>query len=194
MNKILITGGTVFVSRFVAEYFSQGNEVFVLNRNSRTQVSGVHLIECDRNAIDERLRDIDFDVVIDVTAYTEADVKNLSEALSPKTLSDGKYILISSSAVYPESLKCPFKESDATGRNKFWRDYGVNKIAAEEFLLSKKNNAFIIRPPYLYGPMNNVYREAFVFECAEKGRDFYLPNDGSMKLQFFLYRGFVQGD
>ena len=32
--------------------------------------------------------------------------------------------------------------------------------------------------------MNNVYREAFVFECAEKGRKFYIPKDGSMKLQF----------
>ena len=38
---------------------------------------------------------------------------------------------------------------------------------------------------YLYGPMNNVYREAFVFDCARDDRKFYLPGDGSMKLQFF---------
>ena len=38
MKKILVTGGTVFVSRYVAEYFAkQGNQVFVLNRNSRPQ-------------------------------------------------------------------------------------------------------------------------------------------------------------
>lgn len=36
--KILITGGTTFVSRYVAEHFvSKGDEVFVLNRNSRPQ-------------------------------------------------------------------------------------------------------------------------------------------------------------
>jgi len=32
--------------------------------------------------------------------------------------------------------------------------------------------------------MNNVYREAFVFECAEKERKFYLPEEESKSLQF----------
>ncbi|CDF47037.1 putative dTDP-glucose 4 6-dehydratase [Roseburia sp. CAG:100] len=36
--------------------------------------------------------------------------------------------------------------------------------------------------------MNNVYREAFVFDCAKADRKFYLPKDGSMKLQFFHVR------
>ena len=45
--------------------------------------------------------------------------------------------------------------------------------------------AYIIRPPYLYGPMNNVYREAFVFDRALEGKPFNLPKDGLMKLQFF---------
>ena len=44
--------------------------------------------------------------------------------------------------------------------------------------------AYILRPPYLYGQMNNVYREAFVFDCAMQGRKFYLPQSGDMKLQF----------
>lgn len=52
MKKILVTGGTVFVSRYVAEYFEkQGHEVYVLNRNSRSQSAGVTLIEADRNAL-----------------------------------------------------------------------------------------------------------------------------------------------
>ena len=33
--------------------------------------------------------------------------------------------------------------------------------------------------------MDNVYREAFVFDCAMADRKFYLPRDGKMKLQFF---------
>ena len=36
--------------------------------------------------------------------------------------------------------------------------------------------------------MNNVYREAFVFDCALADRNFYLPKDGGMKLQFFHIR------
>lgn len=33
--------------------------------------------------------------------------------------------------------------------------------------------------------MNNIYREAFVFDCAKADRKFYLPKDGGMKMQFF---------
>lgn len=92
--------------------------------------------------------------------------------------------MISSSAVYPETLKLPFKESDNCGKNKFWGDYGTNKIAAENALLKRVPHACIIRPPYLYGEYNNIYREAFVFDCAERDMPFYLPKDGSMPLQF----------
>ena len=33
--------------------------------------------------------------------------------------------------------------------------------------------------------MQNVYREPFVFECADADRPFLIPGDGSMPLQFF---------
>ncbi|MGM9548801.1 MAG: hypothetical protein ACI3V5_03050 [Faecousia sp.] len=36
-EKMLITGGTVFVSRFAAEYLAVKYKVFVLNRNTRPQ-------------------------------------------------------------------------------------------------------------------------------------------------------------
>ena len=36
--------------------------------------------------------------------------------------------------------------------------------------------------------MNNIYREAFVFDCAQAGREFYLPREGALKLQFFHVR------
>ena len=64
----------------------------------------------------------------------------------------------------------------------------VDKIAAEQALTGRFPNAYILRPPYLYGPMNNVYREAFVFECALKERAFYLPKNGRMNLHFFHVR------
>ena len=45
-RKILVTGGTTFVSKYVAEYFvNAGYEVYVLNRNSKPQVRGVKLIK-----------------------------------------------------------------------------------------------------------------------------------------------------
>lgn len=181
MKTMLITGGTVFVSRFAAEYFKDRYAVSVLNRNSRTQCDGVSLIEGDRHALGDLLRAKYFDVILDITAYTGRDVENLLDAVG----GFGDYVLISSSAVYPETAAQPFREDCPTGENGFWGKYGTDKIRAELVLLERVPNAYILRPPYLYGPGNNVYREAFAFECALQDRKFYLPKDGSMKLQFF---------
>lgn len=182
MRNILVTGGTVFVSRYVAEYFAKnGDRVFVLNRNSRTQSGGVTLIEGDRHHLGDKLKQYDFDVVLDITAYTREDVECLIQALGRID----QYIFISSSAVYPEDLNQPFNEEQPCGPNSIWGDYGIHKLEAEKYLLEKVPQAYILRPPYLYGPMQNVYREPFVFDCALADRTFYIPKDGSMPLQFF---------
>lgn len=181
MKKILVTGGTVFVSRYIAEYYvKQGHEVYVLNRNTREQSEGVNLIQADRHELGDILKEYYFDVVID-TAYTARDVNLLLDALGDYE----DYILISSSAVYPEYVTQPFLEDTTLAVNKYWGKYGTDKIEAEETLIKRNPAAYIIRPPYLYGPMNNVYREAFVFDCALADRKFYLPKNGDMKLQFF---------
>lgn len=181
MKKLLITGGTVFVSRFIAEFFKNINyEVYVLNRNTKIQVDGVKLIECDRNNIGCKLENHHFDFIIDVNAYNKSDIKNLLAALNGFS----KYIFISSSAVYGEKNTL-INENDECKYNPIWKKYGIDKREAELYLLSKVPDAYILRPPYLYGPMENLYRAAFVFECAEKKRPFYLPNDGNMKLHFF---------
>ncbi|MCH5204442.1 MAG: NAD-dependent epimerase/dehydratase family protein [Oscillospiraceae bacterium] len=179
--KILITGGTVFASRFTAEYFSKNNEVYVLNRGTKPQSENVYPIIADRHNLGDILKKYEFDAVLDICGYNETDVRDLLFGLGNfKT-----YIFISSSAVYPETLNSPFKEEYEIGENKIWGDYGLNKIKAERYLTENCKNVYIIRPPYLYGKMNNLYREAFVFECAEQDRPFYVPNDGKMFLQFF---------
>lgn len=180
--KILITGGTTFVSRYTAEYFvSRGSDVYVINRGSRPQVENVKLINCDRLSLGGKLKDLHFDAVIDVTAYNEGHVKSLVNELD----SFDDYIFISSSAVYPETNPQPFTEEQKCGKNSVWGNYGTDKLAAEKFLLEKVPNAYILRPPYFYGIYENLYREPFVFDCAMKDRPFYIPGDGEMKLQFF---------
>lgn len=179
---ILVTGGTVFVSRYIAKYFKDlGNTVYVLNRGNHEIPDGVIHIKGDRGSLGDILKSHSFDVVID-DGYTLDDVKNLHEALGGfKT-----YIFISSSAVYKDTNVLPFKESDEIGYNSYWKDYGLNKIAAEEYINKNIKNSYIIRPPYLYGPMNNIYREAFIFECIENNLPIYIPKNGKMPLQFFL--------
>ncbi len=182
---ILMTGGTTFVSRFAAEYFAgKGHDVTVLNRGSRPQVDGVTLINRDRTQLGNTLSGRHFDVILDITAYTEEHVRTLVES----GVKFDDYIFISSSAVYPETNPRPFTEEQECGRNAIWGDYGVNKLAAERYLTENVPGAYILRPPYFYGIYENLYREAFVFDCAMKDRIFYLPGEGEMNLQFFHVR------
>ncbi len=181
-RNVLVTGGTVFVSRYVAEYFAGlGDNVYVLNRNSKPQSEGVTLIEADRHQLGDVLKDYVFDVVLDITAYTKEDVEHLLDGLDTVR----QYIFISSSAVYTETLPQPFTETQECGPNQVWGSYGTNKLEAEQYLLARVPQAYILRPPYLYGPMQNLYREGFVFDCADERRTFYLPGEGGMPLQFF---------
>lgn len=114
MRNILVTGGTVFVSRYVAEYFvKKGDNVFVLNRNSRPQSEGVILIEGDRNYLENKLKRYHFDVVLDITAYTKKDIENLVNALDDIE----QYIFISSSAVYPENSN-PYTKNEKRGKER----------------------------------------------------------------------------
>lgn len=86
---------------------------------------------------------------------------------------------------YPETLPQPYIEEQEVGINSIWGPYGSNKITAEQYLLQQTPHAYILRPPYLYGSIRNLYREPFVFKCALKKRPFYILDDGKMLLQFF---------
>lgn len=180
--KILITGGTTFVSKYAAEYFvTKGNDVTVINRGSRPQVDGVTYIGCDRTALGNELNGKHFNLILDITAYTEEHIKTLLDS----GVAFDDYIFISSSAVYPETNPQPFTEEQTCGYNSVWGDYGTNKLNAERYLRANVVHAYILRPPYFYGKYENLYREAFPFDCAMRDRPFYIPKNGDMKLQFF---------
>ena len=101
MKKLLVTGGTVFVSRYVAYYFAKkGDDVYVLNRNSKPQLPYVTLIEGDRNDLGDRLKGYEFDAVLDIAAYTQEHVENLVKALGKF----GDYIMVSPSAAFSASM------------------------------------------------------------------------------------------
>ncbi|AEZ62542.1 DTDP-glucose 4,6-dehydratase [Streptococcus infantarius subsp. infantarius] len=132
MKTVLVTGGTVFVSKYTAAYFAKKDyDVYVLNRNTKTQVEGVTVIQADRYDLGNRLKSLHFDIVLDVTAYNANDISCLVEAIG----SFETYIMISSSSVYPDDGAQPFLENSQLGKNKFWGQYGLDKIAAEKRLL-----------------------------------------------------------
>lgn len=145
------------------------------------------MIESDRHELGDKLRQYHFDIVLDITAYNRPDIESLVTALD----SIDQYIFISSSAVYPETLPQPFSEEQECGPNSVWGDYGIHKLEAERYLLNKVPQAYIIRPPYLYGPMENVYREPFVFDCADADRAFMFPGTAVCHYNFFMLEIYV---
>lgn len=167
MKKILITGGTVFVSRYATQYFvDKGYEVYVVNRNSRPQVPGAKLIEADRHDLGDKLKDIYFDVVADITAYNAEDITDLCDSLG----SFGQYIMISSSAVYPEYGDQPFREDSERALNRYWGSYGTDKIAAEDALLDRVSDAYILRPPYIYLTYEQCIQGGFCIRLCQGGQ------------------------
>ena len=80
--KILVTGGTVFASRYTAGYFAgKGHEVYVLNRGTKPQEPNVRHICADRHSLGDTLKRYSFDAVLDVSSYNENDVRELLDAL-----------------------------------------------------------------------------------------------------------------
>ncbi|MDR1003014.1 MAG: NAD-dependent epimerase/dehydratase family protein [Oscillospiraceae bacterium] len=200
MKKVLVLGGSYFIGyNIVKNLIKDGYAVTILNRGTANpKFSGeVETILCDRkNACNMKaqLKDKHFDFVIDVSCYTASDAEAVYEALDRKSIE--QYIFISSSAVYHSGQDLPLNETSDAGENIVWGDYGTDKSAAEKFFLSKHEGegfpVVILRPPYVYGENNYVYREAFMFDRITLSRTIILPNEGKTRVQFIhvydLYR------
>ncbi|MGM7700479.1 NAD-dependent epimerase/dehydratase family protein [Pseudalkalibacillus sp. Hm43] len=200
MMKTLVMGGTEFVSEAVAkQLISEGHEVDILTRGNRNPIyEGVHEHHiCDRkegHQLFEKLNDIQYDYVFDVTAYTQEDVKILTNVLNKEKLKG--YVFCSSGAVYPQS-DGHVQEEMATGNNPSWSQYGKDKFEAENYLMelyhAEEFPAVIFRPPYIYGEGNNIYREAFLFDRIQSDEPIPYPGDGTTKVQFIHIEDLVKG-
>jgi dTDP-glucose 4,6-dehydratase len=191
-KRILVAGGSGFIGfGIVRRLCGAGHEVLTLNRGTRKGIHGPEVREAyadrhDPEALGKALSGLDFDQVIDVSAYTEMDAALFHEALKGRRIKT--YLFISSSAVYTQSNRLPIKETFPTGYNRFWQEYGTGKVNAEQYLFRQFAEtgfpAVCVRPPYIYGPGNNIYREAFVFDRAGEGKPVIIPGNGETPVQF----------
>lgn len=195
--RVLVLGGTQFVGRAVAEgLIAHGWDVSILTRG-RLPVAYGGLIRHYRG--DRRdpaglseLEGESFDAVVDVSAYTAADVAPVLDALD---VGEGaRYVLVSSGAVYLPS-DAPVAEDMPTGENEVWGAYGLGKLEAERLLARKQARLgfalTILRPAYLYGPGNNLYREAYLFDRLERGLAVPVPAGGG-RTQFLHIDDFAR--
>ncbi len=190
--EILVFGGTQFVSSHIAKRLvKDGYNVTTLTRGNtkglhEDKVKELYADRHNETELKEVLGNIDFDYVIDVSGYTLSDIEKSYSVLKNKGIKG--YVFISSSAVYKESDVFPIREDFPVGENKFWGKYGTDKLEAEKFLIEKnKQEGFpvvILRPPYIYGEGNNIYREAFIFDRLRENQPVIMPHNGKTVVQF----------
>ena len=185
-------GGTKFVSRALAMHLIKKNyEVSIFTRNRvPIDYQGIkrHFIGDRRVLSDlEQLKETRFDVVFDISAYELQDVTNLFTYLNKSSLK--KYIFCSSGSVYLASPK-ELEETDACGYNENWEAYGLNKLKIEEFLMDRYENfglpIAIVRPTYIYGVGNELYRERFFFERILKNEIIPIPDSKCLVQHIYI--------
>jgi len=199
--KILVIGGTLFIGRLlVEELVKGGHEVTILHRKPKHDFGRrVENIMADRNdaaAMREALSTRRFDVVFD-NAYdwergttaeqVEATVRACSDRIS-------RYIFMSSVAAYGDGLN--HKESDPLAPDYHSVAYVRQKATTERMLFRMHAQRGLpvvtFRPPFVFGPRSNFYREPFFWDRLRAGRPIIIPGDGHRLMQFAYVSDLVQ--
>ncbi|MCS7026274.1 MAG: SDR family oxidoreductase [Bryobacteraceae bacterium] len=198
--KVLVIGGTLFIGRpLVQSLVKAGHEVWILHRKSEHDFGKkVGNLRADRNdpaavkqAIGEHRFEVVFDNVYDwqrgtTAAHIEATVKACGDHLK-------RYIFMSSVAAYGDGLN--HHEGDALAPDDHPDPYVRNKAQSERLLFRMHQRygtpVVTLRPPYIYGPGNPFYREAFFWDRLRDGRPIIIPGDGRRLMQFVYVKDLV---
>ncbi len=197
----LVIGGTRFIGRMlVAELLKQDHAVTVLHRRPRHDLGRrVKNLVADRNdgpAMKAALAGKKFDVVFDnvydwergtTAGHIESSVRACGGNLH-------RYIFMSSVAAYGDGLN--HHEGDALAPDDAPELYVRNKAMSERALFRLHQRIGLpvvtLRPPYIYGPANPFYREAYFWDRLRANRSIILPGDGRRLMQFVYVKDLVR--
>ncbi len=198
--RVLVIGGTLFIGRRLVErLLEQGHAVTVLHRrHGRALPAGVEGLVADRNdagavrrALAGRQFDIVFDNVYDWERGTTAEQVQATALACAEGLR--RYIFMSSVAAYGEGLD--HTEEDPLAPEDHPIAYVRHKASSERalFRLHRERGLPVVtlRPPFVYGPGNPFYREAFFWDRIEDGRPIIVPGDGARLMQFVYVEDLV---
>jgi 2'-hydroxyisoflavone reductase len=199
--KVLVIGGTLFIGRqLVAELLKAGHSVAILHRRSKHNLSKrVENLLADRNdpeairrVIGERRFEVVFDNVYDwERGTTAAQVEATALAMGNHL---ARYVFMSSVAAYGDGLN--HYEGDPLAPDNHPEAYVRNKAMSERALLRlhRKTGFPVVtfRPPFVYGPENPFYREAFFWDRMRARRPIIIPGDGTRLMQFVYVKDLVR--
>jgi 2'-hydroxyisoflavone reductase len=191
--KILVIGGTAFIGKLlVSELTKAGHEVSILHRRPKhslgKKVINLTADRADMDSVRAAVGKLRFDAVFDI-AYDWEHGTTASQVDAMAHFFDGhvaRYVFMSSVAAYGDGLN--HHEGDALAPDDHPDGYVRNKAMSERalFRLHQRTGfpVVTIRPPYVYGPGNPFYREAFFWDRFRAGRKIILPSEGHRLMQF----------
>jgi nucleoside-diphosphate-sugar epimerase len=198
--KVLVIGGTLFIGRPLVQALQKaGHEVWIMHRKPEHEFGKkVGNLTADRNdpaAVKRAIGEHNFEVVFDnvydwqrgtTAAHVEGTVKACGDNLK-------RYIFMSSVAAYGDGLN--HHEGDALAADDHPDPYVRNKAQSERQLFRMHQRygtpEVTLRPPYIYGPGNPFYREAFFWDRMRDGRPIIIPGDGRRLMQFVYIKDLV---
>ena len=198
--KVLFIGGTgIISSACVALAAARGIDVMLLNRGNATRPipASVPVLQGDirdKDATNQLLKDMTFDVVADFVAFTPEHIETDLELFRGRTK---QYIFISSASAYQTPpLNWPTVESTPL-RNPYWA-YSRAKIACEDrLMLAYRDEGFpvtIVRPSHTYDatsvPMDGKYT---VLDRMLAGKKVIVHGDGTSLWTLTHHRDFAKG-
>jgi nucleoside-diphosphate-sugar epimerase len=199
--RILVIGGTLFIGkRLVNRLLEAGHEVTILHRSAShpfdTRVQNAVADRNDAAAVRSALAGQSFEAAYDI-AYdwergTTPEQVTATARSVPGDLS--RYIFMSSVAAYGSGLNhdedhplAPDNDPNPYVRNKAGSERALFRLHAESGF-----PAVTLRPPFVYGPENPFYREAFFWDRISLGRPVIVPGDGKRLMQFVYVDDLVE--
>jgi nucleoside-diphosphate-sugar epimerase len=199
--RILVIGGTLFIGKLlVSELLKAGHEVYLLHRKPQHPFGKrVHNLVADRNdvlSVKQVIGTTRFDAVYDLAYDWErgtsaAQVEGTAHLFEGRV---GRYVFMSSVAAYGDGLN--HHEGDALAPDDHPTPYTRNKAMSERalFRMNQRTGFPIVtlRPPFVYGPGNPFYREAFFWDRFRANRPVILPSEGHRLMQFVYVKDLVE--
>ncbi len=197
----LVIGGTLFIGRrLVADLLRAGHQVTVLHRKTGHDLGKrVAEIVADRNdpaAVRRALLGCRFDVVFDnVYDWDGGGTSAFQVEATARACGNNlrRYVFMSSVAAYGDGLN--HHEGDALAPDDHPDPYIRNKAMSERalFRLHQRTGFPVVtlRPPFVYGPCSNYYREAFFWDRLRDRRPIIMPGDGRRLMQFVYVKDLV---
>ena len=196
--RILVIGGTRFIGlHLIPKLIAAGHHPVLFNRGSsplpwnRDQVSQILGDRNDYADFAAKVKDQEFDAVIDMIMYNREQAEALISAFSAKK---PHLIMLSTRGVYADPTNSPCYEDDLLIADSGYA-YGYNKAEAEIALhLAYKENGFpmtILRLPAIYGEYDYQIRERYFIKRILDGRTRILLPEGGAGVNQREYAGNV---